>query len=138
AALSELAVDLEVVLAQDEPDGRGGKGHADRNDEDGPVGCVVQTARAQVAHDDGREQDDAQHEPAIEPPLHQKALQRLVIQVAPSFIPHCVKPGFAVRTNPVYHLADRFSLGGLPMTSPSLDEPIRVEVIAYVPTRFNH
>jgi len=24
------------------------------------------------------------------------------------------------------------------MTSPSLDEPIRVEVIAYVPTRFNH
>jgi hypothetical protein len=66
------------------------------------------------------------------------ALQRLVIHVAPYLTPHCVKSGFAVRTNPVYHSADPFSLGGLPMTSPSLDQPIRVEVIAYVPTRFNH
>jgi hypothetical protein len=39
-------VDLEVVLAQHERDGRGGKGHANRNDEDGVVGCGVETARA--------------------------------------------------------------------------------------------
>lgn len=45
----ELAVDLEVVLAQLERDGRGGKGHANRNDEDGVAGCVVETARAGTA-----------------------------------------------------------------------------------------
>jgi hypothetical protein len=41
--------DLEVVLAQHERDGRGGKGHANRNDEDGVVGCVVETARVGTA-----------------------------------------------------------------------------------------
>ena len=45
-ALPELAVDLEVVLAQHERDDRGGKGHTNRNDEDGVVGCVVESARA--------------------------------------------------------------------------------------------
>ena len=42
-------MDLEVVLAQHERDGRGGKGHANRNDEDGVVGCVVETARVGTA-----------------------------------------------------------------------------------------
>jgi hypothetical protein len=48
-------VDLEVVLAQHERDGRGGKGHANRNGEDGVVGDGMKTARAQGADGDGRE-----------------------------------------------------------------------------------
>jgi len=58
------------------------------------------------------------------------------VKEAPSFIPHRVTSEFAVPANPYTISPIEFSLGGLPMTSPSLDQPINVEGITHVPTRF--
>src|SRR5262249_48048092 len=115
---------------------------------------------------DGGGEDDAEHQPPVEPPLDKKPLQCVVLELSPVLIAHdrspvmrarqCLqRPGYGYTIPPASDWASRRgqplepgrqhgSWGGATMLNHSLDQPpvvdrpVRVEVITYVPTQFNH
>src|SRR3990172_9256464 len=143
ATAADLPVDPEVLLPHREPED---PGRERQGDEDAHGHLIDQRRHAsQPEPGDGnrREQGDAECHAAVEPALHQEALEGVVVELAPSLVRHGLPPGLRSAAVP-YSIAaaiagsSRFEWGGSLMTPASLDRPVRVDVITYVPTQYTH
>ena len=135
---------MEVLLPHEEGHARGHQSQEQQGADGDPVGLALETEAADPGRGDSREEDDAQHEAAEQPALDEQTLKRFVVQITPAVAPHAV----ASKTLPTpvrpYSISTAIAgcltvrEGRVAMTSGTLAPPVRVEVIAYVPTQYNH
>jgi hypothetical protein len=150
-------MDPEILLAHDECPRPGCEGERQGHADGHPVYEAGDPAYAEVCGHNGGDEDDAEHQTPVEPPLDQESLERIVPKLPPVLIAHDRSSvrgesgKLAAVGRQIYYLASftcRVSSTvrgeGQVMTNHSLDRPregdppVRVEVITYVPTQFNH
>ncbi len=138
---TELGLNPKVFLAHGEAERAGGERERDENADGHMVQHCLDAADAEPGRADRCEQDDGQHDTAPEPALDQQAFQRFVVQVPPSVVGHRGPPS-NLRSSPPEDSISLTIVGsyreGGRMSSPSLARSVRVEVITYVPTQYNH